>query len=53
MLNIQLNTVVEALDLLKRIQIMETRELYNKGQIQNSVHGHDDSRFGLTRYMGG
>jgi hypothetical protein len=32
---------------------METCELYNKGQSQNSAHGHDDSRFESTRYMGG
>jgi hypothetical protein len=51
MLNTQLNTAGEALDLLKRIEIMGTRELYNRRQSQNSVHGNNDSGFESTRYM--
>jgi hypothetical protein len=50
MVSMRLASKGEALDLLKGIENMETRELYNRGQNQNSVYGHDDNCFQSTRY---
>jgi hypothetical protein len=44
MLNMQLTFVGETLDLLKRVEIIETHEIYGKGQSLNSARGHNNSR---------
>jgi hypothetical protein len=48
MLSMQLTSIREALDLLKRIEIMKTHETYNKGQSLNSAHGYNSRRLEST-----
>jgi hypothetical protein len=52
MLNIHMKTVSEALDLLKRIEGMENREHYQKGQSYNVAPVLDDRRYEHNRNMG-
>jgi hypothetical protein len=51
MLNIQIKTIGEALDMLKKTELMETREQYNKGQSQNVAQVRNYRRFEPTRNM--
>jgi hypothetical protein len=45
MLNIQMKNICEALDLLNRIEVMESCEHYHKGQSENVAPVLDDRRY--------
>jgi hypothetical protein len=53
MLSMQLTSIREALDLLKRIEIIETQEMYNKGQSLNSKRGISNYRTESAQYTNG
>jgi hypothetical protein len=53
MVSMQLTSIGEALDLLKRIELMQTQELYNKGQNQNSKCGTNNNSTESSRYTCG
>jgi hypothetical protein len=52
MLNIQMKTISEALDLLKGIEVMEKPEHYQKGQSYNVAPLFHDMRYEQNRNMG-
>jgi hypothetical protein len=51
MLNIQIRTMSDALDQLKRTELMKTQEQYNKGQNQNVAQIRNYRLFEQTRNM--
>jgi predicted DNA-binding ArsR family transcriptional regulator len=53
MQNIEIKTIREALDLLKRIELMETWELYNNGQSQSTTYGRNYCRVESASNIGG
>jgi hypothetical protein len=44
MLNMQLNSIGEAVDLLQRLKIMQTHEMYDNNQSLNVALEHNNSR---------